>query len=802
MFELQPVTPRVQGLRQRYRDTIPALDAERTKIITDYYETSENEVPIVRRARALYEILAHMTVRVEPDELVVGNVGKHFRGCNIWAEYSGLTWLVNELDSGEFDKRETSDGYMLLDGKDRAYLRSVEGFWRENWVSAKVDAALPEELQTLVTAAVLPHGLFGNAFMPHGHFNANYRKAVEKGFGAIRREALDKLAEMHGKIRGSDAERYFFYRAIVITCDSVILFSKRYAAECRAQAEGMSDEKRRAELLQMADSLDWIMENPARTFREAVQACLLYHIIINIEGSFLGLTIGRIDQHTGDYLEADLRAGRITMEEAQEVMDCFFLKMGDLFVSGPVYLTRVIGAYANNMRMTLAGRKPDGSDATNEVTYLCLQSAARLKLHDPTLSLGLHRDSPQELWEAGIETAKIVGGIPTLENSDLIIDILHKRGLAIEDARNYCTVGCVETTGSGCEFANPSAPFSKTFLNMNNVLLQAINNGVNPQNNRQGGLQTGYLYEMDSFATVQDAFKAQLEYFMDWHFTLNNITEYAGNREIPIPIASATMDGCMESGRDMSVGGAKYNSTGGATFGVGTVVDSLAAIKYMVYDKKLCTARELYDAVLANWEGYELLRRRIMNEVPRYGNGDPYADELASWAIDLFSGRLNSYVGARGGHRAGIYSAGAHVMQGSQTHATPNGRRSGEPVSDGASPSQGGDRNGPTGVAHPVIALHPYNFGNGLQFCMKFHPTSVRGKEGTEKLRQFVSAFFDEGGMQIQYNVVDSETLRQAQARPEDYRDLVVRVAGFSAYFVELCRDLQDDLISRTDIRV
>jgi formate C-acetyltransferase len=397
MFELRDVTSRVQRLRQRYRDAIPALDAERTRIITDYYKASKNEVPIIRRARALYEILAGMTVRVEPDELVVGNVAKHFRGCDIWAEYSGLTWLVNEMDAGVFDKKAVSDGLMLLSGPDREYLRSVEGFWRENTISAKVDAAMPEEMKTLVNAAVLPHGLFGNASMPHGHFNANYRKAVEKGFGAIKKEAEGHLAAMQGKIWGKDAEKYFFYRSIVITCDSVILFSKRYAAECRAQAGGGVDEKRRAELLRMADSLDWIMENPARTFREAVQVCLLYHIIMNIEGSFLGLTMGRIDQHTGDYLAADLAAGRITMEEAQEVMDCFFLKMGDLFVSGPVGLTRVIGAYSNNMRMTIGGRKPDGTDATNDATYLCLQSAARLKLHDPTLSLGLHKDSPQEL---------------------------------------------------------------------------------------------------------------------------------------------------------------------------------------------------------------------------------------------------------------------------------------------------------------------------------------------------------------------------------------------------------------------
>ncbi len=802
MFELRDVTPRIQRLRKKYRDAIPALDVERTKIITDYYRKNMNELPIIRRAGALHEILANMTIRVEPDELIVGNVARHFRGCCIWAEYSGLAWLVDELDSGTFDRKSMADGLMLMDREDRDYLRSIESFWRENGISARVDRAMPEEMQTLINAGVLSYLPAGNASVPHGHFNTNYRKAVEKGFGAIRQEALGRLDEMRGNIRGCNAEKYFFYRSIVISCDSAILFSRRYAAGCRAQAQITADEKRRDELLQMADSLDWIMENPARTFHEALQVCFLYHMIINIEGSYLGLTIGRIDQHVGDYLKADLEAGRINIEKAQELMDCFFLKMGDLFVSGPVYFTRIIGAYSNNMRMTIAGRRPDGSDAANEATCLCLQSAARLRLHDPTLSLCLHKDSAKELWEAGIETAKIVGGIPTFDNTDLVIDILHKRGLSIEDARNFCVVGCVEITGSGCEFANPSGPFSKTFFNINNLLLQSINNGINPQNNKQAGLQTGYLYEMDSFEQVQNAFKAQFEYFMNWHLTLHNIMEHAGNPEIPVPIASAAMDGCMENGRDLTAGGAKYNSTGVATLGVGTLFDSLAAIKYMVYDKKLCSARDLYDAVMADWEGHEQLRQRIINEVPHYGNGDAYVDELGSWAIGLFTDKVNSSIGARGGYRAGIYSAGAHVAHGYQTYATPNGRRSGEPVSDGASPSQGCDRNGPTGVANSIIALHPYNFGNGMQFCMKFHPISLRGKDGNEKLRQFISAFFKEGGMQVQYNVVDSKTLRQAQAKPEEYRDLVVRVAGFSAYFVELYKDLQNDLISRTEIQI
>lgn len=801
MFELKPVTLRVQKLRKIYRDTIPTLDAERVKILTEFSKKSQNEVPIIERAKALNEILSKMTIRVETGELLVGNMAKTFRGCCIWPEYGGLGWLTEELDSGLFDKKEIKDGFMCMDDEDREYVHSVEGFWQDNCITAKLSSALPDDLNAIGTTGVgLDPFTYGTA--PSGHYNANYRKAVEKGFGAIKREALEKLEEMRGKIGGHDPEKFFFYNAIVISCDSAILYAKRYAEECRKQAEGIVDTNRRMELLKMADSLDWIMENPARTFHEALQVCLLYQYILLIEGNYLGITIGRLDQHVGDYLKADLKSGRITMDEAQELMDCFFIKTADLFFSGPLMISRVAGVYSNNLRMTIGGRKPDGSDATNEATFLCLQSSARLRLHDPNLSLGLHKDSPDELLEAGIETSKIVYGIPCIENADLIIDILHKRGLAIEDARNYCVVGCIELSGSGCEWSNVSSPYSKGFMNIANVLLQAINNGKNPQNKQQGGLQTGYLFEMESFEQVKESFKTQLEYIMDWQFSVNNIMEHVGFSIMPVPMASATMDGCMENGRDMMHGGAKYNSTGTAILGIGTVVDSLSAIKYMVYDKKLCTAREIYDAIMENWEGHDLLRQRIINEVTHYGNGDPYADELATWVADLYTSRTNSYKGPRGGYRAGIYSAGAHVLHGYQTYATPDGRRNGQPISDSASPSQGMVKNGPTGIARSILALNPSNFGNGLQFNMKFHPSSLQGEEGTEKMKQFIWSFFEQGGMQLQYNVVDAETLRQAQQNPDEHRDLVVRVAGFSAYFVELYEDLQNEIITRSEVRI
>ena len=799
MFVHSPITERVARLRKLHRDSTPTLDADRTKIITEYYRDHLYEVPILRRAHAMYEIFTKMVIRVEPDELIVGNVGKYFRGVNVWAEY-GLDWLLNDFDSGDFDRRDNNGSDFIMPQEDRDYIRSAADFWRQNGISALVSPCMPEDLNYVSHAHVTPHNPKFGMGTPHGHFNANYRKVVVKGFGAIRAEAQERLEELRGQVWGKDAEKLFFYQAIVICCDAAIAFSKRFAAECRRQAETQTDEKRRGELLQMADSLDWIMEHPCRTYWEACQAIYLYCLMLNIEGNYLGLTIGRFDQQAGDLLEADLAAGRLTKEQAQEITDCFCLKVADLMVSGSKFMMHQF-SYSNNMRLTLSGRKKDGSDATNACTYMVLQTIARLKLHDPTLSLCVHKDTPADLWEAGIETAKICGGIPTLDNTDLIIKVLQERGLPLEEARNFCMIGCVEISGSGCEFSNVSGPFSKTHLSIANVVLQAINDGVNPldEEHVQSGLHTGYLYNMESFDEVKVAFERQLAYFMDWHTTFNNILEYYGNPLVPFPLCSATMDGCMEKGRDMMVGGAKYNSTGGAAIGMGTCIDSLMAIKYACFDKKLCTTREMYDAVMANWVGYEPLRARIKAEVPFWGNGIDESDELASWVSDLYADRFNSYIGPRGGHRAGVYSAAANVMHGYWTGATPNGRKAHDPVSDGGSPSQGADKNGPTAVAKSIVAMHPWKYSNGYQFTMKFHPNAVAGAAGTEKLKEFVESFFEDGGMQIQYNVVSSDTLRKAQKDPEEYKDLVVRVAGFSAYFVELHTDLQNDLISRTE---
>jgi formate C-acetyltransferase len=337
---------------------------------------------------------------------------------------------------------------------------------------------------------------------------------------------------------------------------------------------------------------------------------------------------------------------------------------------------------------------------------------------------------------------------------------------------------------------------------MANAILLAINNGKNPLTGKQSPLQTGYLYEMKTFDEVKESYEKTVNYYADWQVTMTNFYELVAAEIMPIPIASATIDGCIESGLDVVWGGAKYNSTGTSGIGCANVADSLSAIKYLVFDTKKYTAHEFYDAMMANWEGYEPMRQEVLNSVPRFGNDNPYVDEIARWSMSVFADRIAQGTGFRGKYRAGIYPVSAHIAFGSNTWATPDGRLAHEPLSDGISPKQGLDKQGPVATLNSASCLEHGKFANGTLLNMKFHPKSVEGDNGLTKLCHLVETYFDKGGMHLQYNIVSSDTLRKAQQQPEEYKDLVIRIAGFSAYFVELYKDLQDDLIKRTDINM
>lgn len=815
MYKLKPISDRVSRMRNKYRETQPEICVARYRLVTEFYMQNPDMTGILKRAKNFKNICEHIPVRIDDGEVIVGAQSGKYRATALYPENS-VQWLKDEVES-RFISTRSIDPYLLSED-DRDYILSTVDFWLKECMSAKTDAQIIDEYFPIARNGVTNFGPKGQTNTPVGHFCTGYNKAIRKGFAAIRAEAEQKKAELIERaLPGSTIEQYNFYRAVSIVCDGMITLTKRYSQLAAEKAAAESDPIRKKELEAMAEALDWCMEKPCRTFHEAVQCLFMYQTCLCLDANLHGISFGRVDQYLGDFYEEDIKAGRITPDYAQELLDLFYLKCAEMNKAWGFGPTLSNPGYTSGQLMTLGGIKKDGSDATNAVTYMMLQSSGRLILHDPPQALRVHKSTPPELWEAAIETTKIAGGVPTFENDEVIIPALMSRGLSLEDARDYTLIGCVEPAGCGTEWPACGGSGQESYMNMANMLWAAINDGYLPMPpvvierlpagspvpeppKERVGLPTGYLYDMKSFDEVKTAFKKQAEWFVKWHHMNINSFEYVARQVLPQPVVSSTMEGCMEKGADVMWGGAKYNSTGNSGVGIGNVADSLNIIRHCVFEKKVCTARELYDALVNNWEGCEALHSYILNEAPHYGNGIAEVDELAGWAAKVFADAVNATSGPRGRSSAGLYPVTINVMFGKITAATPDGRKKYEPLADGIAAPQGYDKNGPTAIISSISKINQSDFPNGTLMNLKFHPTAIHGEEGILKLSQLMQTYFDMGGMELQINVVSSDTLKAAQEEPGEYKDLVVRVAGFSAYFVELAEDGQNDLIRRTDL--
>jgi formate C-acetyltransferase len=785
-------------MRAKYRDTQPEICTSRYRLITEFYTQNPQMEGILRRAKNFRNICENIAIRIDADEVIVGAQSAKYRAAALYPENS-VDWLKEEIESGSISTRDL-DPYIISD-EDRRYILDTIDYWMTECMSAKTDAQIIDAYLDHVGNGVTLFGAKGQTQSPVGHFCTGYDTAIRKGFAAIREEAEEKMAQIVADgVPGKTIDQYNFYRAVSIVCEGMIALTKRYAVLAAEKAAAETDPARRAELEAMADVLNHCMEKPARNFHEALQTIYLYQTCLCLDANMHGITFGRIDQYLGDFYEADLAAGILTPAYAQELMDLFYLKVAEMNKPWSYGATKSNPGYTNGMLMTLGGVKKDGTDATNPVTYMMLQTSGRLLLHDPPQSLRIHKETPPELWEAAIETTKLAGGVPTFENDDLIIPALMARGLSLESARNYCLIGCVEPAGCGDEWASPGGTGTESFMNIANALWLAMNDGFLPGATHRVGLATGHLYEMTTFDEVLDAYQKQLAYFTKWQAININSFEYIAREILPQPVISAAMDGCMEKGADVMHGGARYNSTGMSGVGIGNVADSLNMIRHLCFDTGKCTTRELYDALTADWKGYEDLHAYIKNEAPHYGNGIPDCDRYARWAGKVYSDAVNACTGPRGRYSAGLYPVTTNVMLGRFTAATPDGRHAGEPLADGISPVQQMDTNGPTAILVSVSQIDQSQYPNGTLLNMKFHPNALNGEEGVQKLSSLMEAYFGMGGMEMQINVVSAETLKEAQREPEKYKNLVVRVAGFSAYFVELHIDGQEDLIRRTEL--
>lgn len=814
-----PISERVKELkakRARINKDLH-LNFERNRILTDYFKDHMKQYPVLKKAGFLYQWCATREINIDDDDIFLGDAGPHCRTVHFDIEQTSQAWIRGCF--GDTDERFRAawqvPGSVWVSDEERKWALEVADFWENNDIAATSRGMMSDE--DLLYAS--PFLKYMNGTYP-GHFNPNYERAVTVGFGGVRRMAQEKLDEIVKHTTADNVRSELFYRGLIKVCDGMILMSKRYAEGCRKKAETAATQERRAELLKMADSCDWIIEHPARTLWEGFQTIFFYWYLIIADGTHWADSPGLIDSFLGPLLENDLKSGNLTHEQAQELCDAFLLHAGDLIIMFPKPNNdQLIEAHKNGKTMfdlqggmqniaagsliTIGGQKTDGTGDYNLVTEMMLLAYYRMRVAEPSLALRINKHTPDRIWEIAIALSKRSGGFPQFNNDDAIIQTMLDKGVTLEDARRYAVFGCVEPAISGKEWsmaANGGGFHGGT--SMVNVLQYVIHGNVNPMNGTQGSFPCKKLYEYESFEELKAEMERQIKAYIEQGARAFHRAAFTFNAEWPCLSASAMTEGCLESGKDVTWGGAKYNGMGSMFSATATVGDSLTVIKKLCFDDKTVSTKELYDALQANWQGHELLRQRILNEVPFYGNDNDEPDSIVQWFTNYWADQFNAQPGVNNGtNNCGVldlYWVGAGKM----TFATPDGRKTGEALSPPGDPYPGAVKNGPLAYVKSVAKMPWDKMRCGGAINLRLDANSVRSEDSTSKVRELIQSFFTLGGIQFHFTVADTEIMRAAQKKPQDYQDLIVRIAGFSAYFTHLPFDDQENYIARYELGV
>ena len=797
-MESTGISARAQRLKEKYLGTAPGVCSERAKIVTQAYQDYEGVPAVLKRAKVLQRILEEMTVWIAEDELIVGNQARVARYSPIFPEFS-YEWILAEMDAEPFELRDADR--FLIDEDVKADLRSLGPYWKGKTVNHQTIARLPEETAaTIADSAVYTFAPSVVVCSGVGHYAPHYEKVITRGFDGIKQDALAKLEELGIPADGKDVDKYNFLKAVIITCDAAIAFAGRYATLAREKAEGEVDSVRKAELLNIAQVCENVPANPASTFQEACQSFWFFQLILQLESSGHSISPGRFDQYMYPFYEQDLREGRMTKSEAQELIECLWVKLSEINKIRPIGATRAIGGYPMFQNLIVGGQDREGKDATNDLSFMCLDASQNVRLHQPSISARLWNGTPEVLWDKIVEVTKKGLGMPALYSDEVIVPALLNRGKSIEDARDYAIVGCVEPGPQGYEYGWSGGTGDAPFFNLPACLEYAINDGKSLKTGVQVGPKTGSLANFNSFEEVKAAYEKQVKFFVDHFAVITNTADLVHQDIAPLPFLSCGMENCIEQGIDVSAGGSKYNATGTAGVGVSNAGDSLIAIKKVVFDDKMVSGAELLKALQEDWEGQEVLRNKIIAEVPHYGNDNAEADSMAAWAAGVYCKLTEKSVGPRGPYQPGLYPVSANLPMGIGVGASPDGRKAGDALADGISPMHGRDLNGLTAVLNSAAKIDHLINSNGTLLNLKFHPSALEGQVGEKALKVALKTYFANKGLHVQYNVVDSKKLREAQQHPDKYKDMVVRVAGYSALYVGLDPDLQEDIITRTEM--
>ncbi|MEW5289291.1 glycyl radical protein [Erwinia papayae] len=796
-------TRRVVRLKNAILQAKPCVEAERAMLLTRAYQQNEHLPAIMRRAKAVEKLFLELPVTIRPDELIVGAVTVNPRSTEICPEFS-YEWVEKEFETMQ---HRLADPF-VISSQTAQDLHQAFKYW-----PGKTTCALAESLMSQGTKESMARGVFspGNyLYGGVGHVCVDYGKILNKGFRGIIEEVNDALARLDRSEPGYIRKEQF-YQAVIISYQAAIVFAHRYADEALRLASREKEPQRKRELEQIAENCKRVPEHGAENFWQACQAFWFIQSMLQIESSGHSVSPGRFDQYMYPYLKADKT---ILPEFAQELVDCCWIKLNDINKTRDEVSAQAFAGYAVFQNLCVGGQTSDGQDATNALSYMCMEATAHVRLPQPSFSVRVWQGSPDAFLYRACELVRLGMGVPAMYNDEVIIPALQNRGVTLADARDYCIIGCVE----------PQVPHrtegwhDAAFFNVARVLEITLNNG------RAGNHQLGPVSgEMTDFTSIEDfyrAFRQQMAHFVHQLVEACNAIDMAHAERCPLPFLSALVDDCIGRGKSLQEGGAVYNFTGPQAFGIADTGDSVYALQKQVFEEGRITLAELKNALEVNFDHHPdperqlssesqlwvgdnnrfTETRRILESTPCFGNDIDEVDLVARRCALIYCQEVERYGNPRGGtFQAGIYPVSANVLFGKDVGALPDGRLAGEPLADGVSPRQGKDTLGPTAAANSVAKLDHFIASNGTLYNQKFLPSSLAGEKGLRNFSAMVRSYFDKKGMHVQFNVIDRETLLAAQKDPRQHQDLVVRVAGYSAQFVVLAKEVQDDIISRTE---
>ena len=786
---------RTKRIRERLLTAAPVICTERTVLTTESYRKHEQEQVVLKRAYMLDAVLRGMTIYIDPDGLIAGNQASADRAAPVFPEYA-MDWVINELD--EFEKRP-GDRFNISE-ENKKILRDIYPYWKGRTLKDKGYASFPDTAREYYDLGIIKTE--GNITSGDAHIAVDYESVLREGLTGFRKR-VQRAREALQLHCFEDIKKDNFYRAITITLDAVEAFALRYAALADEQAKTATGE-RAAELREIARICRKVPMQPAETFHEAVQSVWFIHLILQIESNGHSLSYGRFDQYIYPYYKRSKADGK-TDEQVCEVLENLWLRTFSINKVRSWSHTRFSAGSPLYQNVTVGGQTADGNDAVNEVSYLILRTVARCHLPQPNLTVRYHKGLSDDFMRECIQVIRCGFGMPAFNNDEIIIPSFLNIGVRKEDAYNYSAIGCVEVAVPG-KWGYRCTGMS--FLNFPKTLMIALNDGVDVSSGKRVCKGMGHFLDMESFDDVMSVWDVFVREFCRVSVTLDSCADMVLEQEVPDILCSALVDDCISRGKHLKEGGAVYDFISGLQVGIANLGDSLAAIRKCVYEEKTITRAELWDALLNDFAGPEGARvRQRLLAAPKYGNDDDYVDDLLVKAYDSYIDEIAKHKNTRfgrgpigGAYYAGTSSISANVPQGAGTCATPDGRHAGEPLAEGCSPSRGSDKTGPTGVFNSIARLRTDKITGGVLLNQKMTPMMLADTGNIDKLTALLRVFFNKlKGFHVQYNIVSRETLLDAQTHPENHTDLIVRVAGYSAFFNVLQKSAQDDIIERTE---